>query len=130
MIDDQSPPERWIDHIPAPDPDGAGDQDLYTHLVTALADWRGRYHVTDPADPLGPQPHGAAARTEWHHLTQALHLYQQARITDRLERIRARRSADRARLEAATRDAAGRPAHPRAPCRPRPATTPGEGRAP
>jgi hypothetical protein len=119
---DPVPPETWMDYVPAPDPDDSDQQDLYTALVTALAHWRARRQVTGE-EPLGPEPEDLGAATEWQHLTQALELYQQSRIQDRLALIRARRSGDRARLDDVTRETAERTNR-----RPRPAGRPGAGR--
>jgi hypothetical protein len=118
----QAPPADWMGHVPAPDGDDEDQQALFTNLVAALADWRQRHYVPGD-DPLGPEPALEQDRPEWQHLTQALELYQQSRIQDRLALIRARRSSDRARLDNVTRETAER-----ANRRPRPPGRPGTGR--
>ncbi|MGY0466784.1 MobF family relaxase (plasmid) [Kitasatospora sp. cg17-2] len=97
-------PEEWVERIPAPDEEDTAQQHLYRRLVAAVADWRLRQGITG-TDPLGPPPDSDRA-TEWQHLSNALDLYRTARITDRLQLLRVRREADRARLEAAAKQAA------------------------
>ncbi|WP_304944809.1 hypothetical protein [Streptacidiphilus sp. ASG 303] len=75
--------------------------------MAALAHGRSRRHLTG-TDPLGPASGTGAARAEREHLAHAPDLYRQARITDRLERIRARAATDRARLQQTARTAADR----------------------
>lgn len=89
----QTPSTTWIGHIPAPDRDDEDQQTLFKDLVAALANWRQRYCIPED-EPLGPEPAHDQDLPEWQHLTQALHLYQQSRIRERLALIHARHTAD------------------------------------
>ncbi|WP_372412241.1 ATP-dependent RecD-like DNA helicase [Streptomyces luteireticuli] len=88
-------PEPWMEDITAPSEDDEDEQRTYTRLLTAIGDYR-RHHRAGP-DLLGPRPPGLEGE-EWDHLTDAIDLYTHARVTRRLEEIRARASAERAAL--------------------------------
>jgi hypothetical protein len=106
----QTPSTAWIGHIPAPDRDDEDQQTLFKDLVAALANWRQRYYIPED-EPLGPEPAHEQDLPEWQHLTQALHLYQQSRIRERLALIQARRTADATRPDDASSKATDQTNH-------------------
>ncbi|MER5888046.1 MobF family relaxase [Streptomyces sp. NPDC001941] len=89
-------PEPWMEEITAPGEDDEDEQRTYTRLLTALSDYRRRYHRAG-VDVLGPRPPGLDGE-EWDHLTDAIDLYTHARVASRLEQIRARTTTQRAAL--------------------------------
>ncbi|WP_440581220.1 MobF family relaxase [Streptomyces sp. PT19] len=89
-------PEAWMEEITAPGEDDEDEQRTYTKLLTAIGDYRRRYHRAGP-DVLGPRPAGLDGE-EWDHLTDAIDLYTHARVERRLEQMRARTAATRAAL--------------------------------
>lgn len=87
-------PEAWMEAITAPGEDDEDEQRTYTKLLTAIGDYRRRYHRAGP-DVLGPRPAGLDGE-EWDHLTDAIDLYTHARVEHRLEQMRKRTAAARA----------------------------------
>ncbi|MFD7861593.1 MobF family relaxase [Streptomyces sp. NPDC059783] len=96
VIAGEPPPEAWMEEITAPGQNDEDEQRAYTKLLTAIGDYRRRYHRAGP-DVLGPRPAGLDGE-EWDHLTDAIDLYTHARIEHRLEQMRARTAAQRAAL--------------------------------
>ncbi|MFE4925157.1 MobF family relaxase [Streptomyces sp. NPDC056661] len=95
----ESVPESWMEEITAPG-DDEDEQRTYARLLTAISDYRRRHHRAGPG-VLGPRPGGLDSE-EWDHVTDAIDLYTHARITRRLEQMRARTAATRAALLPAT----------------------------
>ncbi|MGP4004649.1 MobF family relaxase, partial [Streptomyces sp. 8N706] len=104
----QPPPEPWMDQLTAPGEDEDTEQHTYQRLITAITDYRRRHHRAG-TDRLGPRPPGTDAE-EWDHLTDAIDLYQRARIEHRLEDLRARTTAARAAALPTTAPNGQRPA--------------------
>ncbi|MET8680960.1 MobF family relaxase [Streptomyces sp. NPDC004647] len=102
-------PEAWMDSLTAPDEDDDAEQHTYQRLLTTMCDYRRRHHRAG-SDPLGPRPPGMDGDA-WDHITDAIALYQRARITRRLEDLRARTAAARTAALPTPSPADERPEH-------------------
>jgi hypothetical protein len=96
VLDDEEPPEAWVQQIPAPDAEDEEQKAQWRQLVTALAGWR-MVHQTDADDPLGESPEETDLRAQWSELHDALTLFQRSRIQQRLAELHALRESERAR---------------------------------